>query len=276
MKTSMQLNALIRNLSAELNVESEIILRNYMLERLLERVALSEYSENFILKGGLLIASMVGLGTRSTMDMDATILGQSLTESQTKSIFLEIINIEIDDNVTFVFRKIEEIREGTEYPGYRISFDARLDQTRQVLKIDITTGDVITPREIDYQYKLMFEDRTIRVLAFNLETVLSEKLEGILVRGITNTRMRDFYDLYILTAVKGDSIDRNVLAKALKNTADKRGSSFVLENINEIVETIEVNTAMSKLWGQYQKNYNYAKDITWELAVGALKDLVTI
>lgn len=273
MKTSMQLNALIRNLSREKNVGAEIILRNYMMERLLERIALSCHKERFILKGGMLIAAMVGLDTRTTMDLDATIRGQDLTQTQIADLFREIICLDIDDNVAFTFRKIEEIREASEYPGYRVSCEACLDNTRQMLKIDITTGDFITPREIEYQFKLMFEDRTISILAYNLETVLAEKIEGILVRGVTNTRMRDFYDVYILTATQSHNISRDVFNKALQNTAKQRGSLPALTKAKETIRTIEGSTSMSELWRQYQKNYTYAEDITWAMAVKAVKAL---
>jgi predicted nucleotidyltransferase component of viral defense system len=209
-KTSLQLNALVRNLAKEKNVGAEIILRNYMLERLLERIALSAYKTNFVLKGGMLIAAMVGLDTRTTMDLDATISGQNLTEAQITEVFKEIISIQVDDNVAFAFKKITEIREEAEYPGYRVSFEARLDNTRQTLKVDITTGDTITPSKIEYQFNLMFEDRAISIFSYNLETVLAEKIESILVRGTTNTRMRDFYDVYILTTMLSDNIDLKI------------------------------------------------------------------
>jgi len=272
-KTSMQLNALVRNLAKEKNVGAEIILRNYMLERLLERIALSEYKENFILKGGMLIAAMVGLDARTTMDLDATIRGQNLTETQIIELFRNILSVNINDDVTFTFKKIEEIREETEYPGYRVSFEARLDNTRQTLKVDITTGDSITPREIEYQFKLMFEDRTLHILAYNLETVLAEKMEGILVRGITNTRMRDFYDVYILTATQSHNINRDIFDSALRNTAEQRGSLFVLSKMGEIISTIESSAVMRELWGQYQKNYSYVDDVTWEMTLSAVKAL---
>jgi predicted nucleotidyltransferase component of viral defense system len=267
----MQLNALVRNLAKEKNVGAEIILRNYMLERLLERIALSDYKTNFILKGGMLIAAMVGLDTRTTMDLDATIRGQNLTETQIAALFKEIISVQVDDNVIFEFKSITEIRGESEYPGYRVSFEARLDNTRQTLKVDITTGDAITPREIEYQLSLMFEDRAISVLAYNLETVLAEKMEGILVRGTTNTRMRDFYDVYILTTLQRGNFDLSVYAKALHNTAEKRGSAFVLPHAAEIIGNVAASPAVQELWRQYQKNYSYAKDVSWQMATDAAK-----
>jgi len=269
----MQLSALVRNLAREKNVGAEIILRNYMQERLLERISLSEYRDNFILKGGVLIAAMVGLDTRTTMDLDATIRGQNLTEPQIARLFQDILSVKLDDNVTLTFKKIEEIREEAEYPGYRVSIEARLDKTRQTLKVDITTGDTITPREIEYPFRLMFEDKTIGILAYNLETVLAEKLESVLVRGVTNTRMRDFYDIFILTTTHGSNIDKAVFRKALSNTVERRGSTAVLPKASNIIGVIEGNIVMSGLWRQYQKNYSYASGVTWEMAVGAVRAL---
>lgn len=155
MKTSTQLKALVRNLSTAKNVEAEIILRNFMLERFLERISVSKYKDNFILKGGMLIAAMVGIDTRTTMDMDATIKGQNLTEAEITDIIKDILNTEVDDNVIFAFRGIEEIREEADYPGYRVSIDAVLDKTRQTIKVDITTGDSVTPREIEYNFQFV-------------------------------------------------------------------------------------------------------------------------
>ncbi len=273
MKTSMQLNALVRNLAKEKNVGAEIVLRNYMLERLLERIALSEYKNNFILKGGMLIAAMVGLDTRTTMDLDATLRGQNLSEAQISELFRDILNVSIDDSVTFIFKKIENIREEAEYPGYRVSFEARLDNTRQTLKVDITTGDKITPREIEYQFRLMFENRTIRVLAYNLETVLAEKIESILVRGVTNTRMRDFYDVYILTRTQNRNIDKTLFREALHNTAEKRSSLPTLAKMKAVISTVEANEGLRQLWTQYQKNYHYANDVAWGMTIDAVKEL---
>jgi len=181
MKTSNQLKALVRNLSRKVNVEAEVILRNFMLERLLERIAASKYRNRFILKGGMLIAAMVGIATRSTMDMDITIKEQSLRESEIVSIVTDILGVPVDDGVIFTFKSVEEIREEADYPGYRVSIEAILDKTRQVLKLDITTGDAVTPRAVGYDFKLMFEDRAITLLAYNLEKVAL--LAFVLLRG---------------------------------------------------------------------------------------------
>jgi hypothetical protein len=252
------------------NVEAEVILRNFMLERLLERVAVSKYRHSFILKGGMLIAAMVGIDTRTTMDLDATIKGQILTEPEVAAIVQDILNVHVDDSVIFTLRGIEEIREEADYPGYRISIEAVLDKTRQTLKMDITTGDFVTPREIEYSFKL-FEDRTISIMAYNLETVLAEKFETVITRGVANTRMRDFYDIYILTTTQ--VIDDTIFRAALKKTVEKRNTVRQMADPDKVVQTVATSTIMTDLWQRYQKKYSYAADITWEMATHALKDL---
>ena len=269
MKTSTQLKTLIRNLSKEKKVEAEIILRNFMLERFLERISVSKYKDNFILKGGMLIAAMVGIDTRSTMDLDATIKGQSLSESEIVSILRDIIDIFIDDGVVFNYRDIEEIREEADYPGYRVYIGAVLDKTRQTLKIDITTGDFVTPKEIEYNFKLLFEDRSINILAYNIETVLAEKFETAITRGVTNSRMRDFYDIYILTKMQDINLD--IFREALKKTVEKRQTVQQMSGITDVINNIFADAVMIDLWSKYQNKYSYAADITWEMAINAVK-----
>lgn len=260
MKTSTQLKALVRNLAREKHVEAEIILRNYMLERLLERIAISKYKDRFILKGGMLIAAVVGIDARTTMDLDATINIQISSEAEVVAIIKDIINIPIDDNVLLSFRDIEEIREEADYPGYRISIEAVLDRTRQMLKVDITTGDFVTPREVEYSFKLMFEDRAINIMAYNLETVLAEKFETIITRSVANTRMRDFYDIYILTATQ--SFDTDTFRAALNTTVEKRHTSEQMAHSKDVIQTILGDEALMNLWARYQKRYIYAADIS--------------
>jgi predicted nucleotidyltransferase component of viral defense system len=270
-KTSTQLKALVRNLSKSKNVEAEIILRNYMLERLLERIAASKYRNNFILKGGMLIAAMVGIDTRTTMDLDATIKGQTLTEPEISAIIGDILSVPVDDSVVFTLRGIEEIWKEADYPGYRLSIEAVLDKTRQTLKVDITTGDFVTPREIEYSFKLMFENRIISIMAYNLETVLAEKFETVITRGVTNTRMRDFYDIYILTTTQ--TVDADTFRAALKKTVEKRGTVRQMVDPMGIIRTVAADAIMTDLWQRYQKKYSYATDVTWEMAIDALTGL---
>ena len=243
-----------------------------MLERFLERISFSEYKSNFILKGGILISAMVGIDSRSTLDLDATIKGQFLTEDETARIIKDILEVQIDDNVIFIFKGIEAIREDIDYPGYRISIDATFEKTRQGLKIDITTGDVITPQEVEYSYPLMFENRNINILAYNLETILAEKLETIIARGITNTRMKDFYDIYILTNTK--ELDEGTFRIALKKTMESRQTFNQIGDTFTIMEKISSNSIMIDQWNRYQNKYNYAADITWKKVISALYELI--
>lgn len=272
MKTSTQLKALIRNLSQKSNVEAEILLRNFMLERFLERVSISTYKHSFILKGGMLIAAMVGTDARATMDMDVTIKGQTLSDYKIAAIIEDIIQIQIDDGVIFSFHSIEEIIEDAEYPGYRVSIGAIFDKTRQTLKIDITTGDLITPREIKYDFKLMFEDRSIGIMAYNLETVLAEKLETIITRGVTNTRMRDYYDVYILTNTQ--PIDTRTFKTALKRTAERcHTTEQVTGGVKDTIDIIMKDSVMVNQWQKYQNKYFYAVDISWGMVISAVEAL---
>ena len=272
MKTSTQLKALVRNLSKAKNVEAEIVLRNFMLERFLERVSLSKYKNSFILKGGMLIAAIVGIDARTTMDMDATIKSKAVTYLEVSSFIEQILQAPIDDGVSLSLRDIEEIREEADYPGYRVSIEAVLDKTRQILKVDITTGDIVTPREIEYRFRLMFEDRDISIWAYNLETVLAEKFETIITRGVATSRMRDFYDIFILTTTQ--TYDIEVFQRALENTVKKRGTTEQMRIVNTIIQTIADSSLLIELWQRYQKKFTYAADVSWEMAMGALKQLV--
>jgi len=272
--TATQLKALIRNVSKDKKVNAQILLRNYMLERLLERISVSKYKNNFILKGGMLIAAMVGIDTRSTMDMDATIKGVPVSKETIKLIFDEILDVEIDDGVTMIIKSIDDIRDEADYAGFRVSLDTNFDEVKQNLKIDITTGDAITPCEVEYKFNLMFEDRIIEILAYNLETVIAEKLETIISRGTTNTRMRDFYDIYILTKLQSNNINNKLLAEALNGTASKRGTFALFEHKSLIIFEIRTGSIMQNLWKRYMKKYAYAEAITWDDVMSAVEALL--
>ena len=264
MKNVMQLKAIIKNLAKEKHISAQLVMQNFMLERLLERISVSKYQQNFILKGGFLIAAMVGLDTRATMDMDATIKGLPVNEQTIREMFGEICRIELDDDVSFSFRSIGEIREGDEYTGYRVSLLANYPPMAVPLKLDITTGDRITPKEIEYRFKLLLENRSILVLAYNLETIMAEKLETVISRGDQNTRPRDYYDIYILTKLQYSNINIERLKKALSATTEKRGSSIVVKDYRRIMNTVENSDIMQRQWNDYQKDFDYATDILFK------------
>lgn len=264
MKNAMQLKAIIKNLAKEKHISAQLVMQNFMLERLLERISVSKYQQNFILKGGFLIAAMVGLDTRATMDMDATIKGLPVNEQTVRNMFEEICKVELDDDVTFSFRSIGEIREGDEYTGYRVALSANYPPMAVPLKLDITTGDKITPKEIEYKFKLLLEDRSISVLAYNLETILAEKLETVISRGDQNTRSRDYYDIYILTKLQYSNIEPKELRDALNSTAQKRGSVEVIKDYRKVMDTVRNSEVMKRQWENYRKDFEYAEGIAFE------------
>lgn len=271
--TSTQLKALVRNKSHGDNAKSMTLIRNFVMERFLERMSLSKYSDNLILKGGLLIASMVGLDNRATMDIDTTIRNYNLSLKATTKMIEDIITTPLDDGTQFAVKSIENIMDEAEYPGIRFKLEAVLDTMKTPLKIDISTDDVITPKEVNYEYKLMFEERSIPLLAYNLETVLAEKIETIISRGTLNTRMRDYYDLMILNIVKSDAINYSDLAKALEATSRKRKSYELLSTPKHIWEQIKSDAGLIEQWGIYQRKYDYAADYNWEDAVKSIEQL---
>ena len=272
-KTAKQLKDLIRNLSKKKSADAQILMRNYMMERFLERISVSQYHDKFILKGGMLVAAMVGLDARSTMDIDATIKGADVNVETMENIIVDIVSIPLEDGVTFCIKQISEIMDEAEYPGVRVSMETEFDGVKTPLKIDISTGDVITPKEIQYSFKLMLEERSIMVWAYNLETVMAEKLETVISRNITNTRMRDFYDIYILLQLYGNTLNIKVLGEALQATAEKRKTEYHLKNAQEILDEVQNDFNMEKLWKVYQKKFSYATDISWEMVMESAREL---
>jgi len=267
--SAMQLKGWIKNKSKETGTHTNEILQNYMLERFLERLSLSPYRENMILKGGFLIAAMVGVDRRSTMDMDTTVKGLPISREGIEGILREIISADVDDGVSFEIKDIKNIHDISEYDDYRVSLLATFHTLRVSMSVDITTGDSIIPREVEYRYKLMFEDRTIPVMAYNLNTILAEKIETILVRSVGNTRGRDFYDTYLLLSAYRDALTRTELLHAIKVKAEERGSVPAIENKEKILGDIAASPDIAKIWDNYKKRYHYAKGI-------ALPDILSL
>ena len=271
--TARQLKDLIRSLSKKKSADAQILMRNYMIERFLERISLSDYKDRFILKGGMLVAAMVGLDAHSTRDLDATVKGANVSVEDVENIISSILSVPMEDGVEFQVKRLLEIMEEAEYPGVRVSMETTFDGVRTPLKIDISTGDVITPREVRYSFKLMLEDRSIEVWAYNLETVLAEKLETVISRNVTNTRMRDFYDIHILQQLHGESLSASVLRDALAATATKRGTLEQMKDAAAVFDEVEESPVMAKLWQSYQKNYSYAADLSWHTVMDSVRVL---
>ena len=267
----MSFKAIINNMAKENNVAAQSVLQTYMLERLLERISISKYKDNFILKGGMLISAMLGIDSRTTMDMDTTIKGFPFTKDIITNIIDEICNIEIDDNVTLKINKVELIREDDDYGGYRITFEAKYNNEMPVImKIDITTGDKITYKEIEYSFTLMLEDRKIQIWSYNVETIIAEKFEAIVKRGVLSTRIRDYYDVYMLINTQNKIIDKKTLKDAITLTAQHRGTSEIIKDWKKIVEKIANDSKMRQQWKRYQKDNFYAEEIEYNDLINAI------
>jgi len=214
---------------------------------------------------------MVGLDVRSTIDMDATIKGWPVTAETVEKMFRSILSVDIDDGVEMTIKYIEDIREESDYAGVRVSIETVFDKIVQTLKVDVTTGEHITPKEVNYSFQLMFEERNINVMAYNLETVLAEKLETVIARSTANSRMRDFYDIYILSKSQRDNIDNDLLKEAIKATTNKRGTTGLLSEAENIIGQIEKSDIMKDMWKRYQMKFNYASGIEWDEVIIIVK-----
>ena len=274
MTKAMQLKARIKNLATARNIPAQAVLQNYMLERLLERISISRYKDKFVLKGGLLITSLVGIQSRTTMDMDATVMGFPLAEGKLESTLAEICAIPIDDEVTFTLNGVAPIRDDDEYGGFRAALSARYETINTPLKIDITTGDVITPGAVRYTFHSSFDDKAIEVWAYNVETILAEKVETILRRSVLNTRPRDFYDVYLLSRTQGVAINHETFQNALRATSQKRMSLTQLENRDSILESIFNDATMRQRWERYARDNYYARQIRFEDVLDSVRNLL--
>lgn len=261
MKTSEQVKGAIRNISKKTGVNPNSLLQMCLFEGVLEKLSKSNYSENFILKGGLLISSFIGIDMRSTMDMDTTIKGIPVNEKTISKILKEILEIEIDADIDYKLIKLTPIRQKNVYEDFCASISCTFGKINAVLNIDITTGDVITPREMRYFYSKILEPGTIPIMTYTIESVIAEKFETISSRNITTTRARDFYDLYMLYHLYKDKINEDILRKAIKRTSEHRGSVKSVSQYKEVVDLFKISGTTKNLWEKYIKSNPYAKDI---------------
>lgn len=271
MKTPEQLKGAIRNMAAKKKLRPQEVLQMFLFERVLERLAVSPYRNNFILKGGLLISSMIGIDERTTIDMDTTVRGIRMEEPEIISIIREILSSDVDDGIDFVFRKIEPIREDDTYRNFRVHIDARYGRINSPMKIDITTGDEITPAAIQHNYPFLFEDKTVPVMAYTLETILAEKYETIIRRNIGTTRARDFYDLHMLYRERETEIRADILRLAVAHTAKKRGSARALADWEEIIQDIREEPALASLWHNYAADNPYIGKLQFSETVNTVE-----
>lgn len=271
--TPEQIKGRIKSVAKQNNADARTLMRIYMMERFLERLAQSEYRDNFIIKGGILVTAMIGVAHRSTMDIDTSMKNLNLSADDALRVVNQVKDIDLDDGVSFDVKDVSNIMDEMEYPGIRVTMNANVGRLITPLKIDISTGDVITPRAIEFNYDLLLEDRSISLWSYNLETILAEKLQTVLARGILNTRMRDFYDIRMLLDTYEDKVNKAVLKDAFAATCKKRGTDHLQEQAEEIIKIIEADEQLQVLWRAYQKKYSYAAEIDYASVISGVRKL---
>lgn len=272
--TPEQIKGRIKSVAKQNNADARTLMRIYMMERFLERLAQSEYRDNFIIKGGILVTAMIGVAHRSTMDIDTSMKNLNLSAEDALQVVNQVKDIDLDDGVSFDVKDVSNIMDEMEYPGIRVTMNANVGRLITPLKIDISTGDVITPRAIEFNYDLLLEDRSISLWSYNLETILAEKLQTVLARGILNTRMRDFYDIRMLLDTYEDKVNKVVLKDAFAATCNKRGTDHLQEQAEEIIKIIEADEQLQVLWRAYQKKYSYAAEIDYASVINGVRKLM--
>lgn len=272
--TPEQIKGRIKSVAKQNNADARTLMRIYMMKRFLERLAQSEYRDNFIIKGGILVTAMIGVAHRSTMDIDTSMKNLNLSAEDALRVVNQVKDIDLDDGVSFDVKDVSNIMDEMEYPGIRVTMNANVGKLITPLKIDISTGDVITPRAIEFNYDLLLEDRSISLWSYNLETILAEKLQTVLARGILNTRMRDFYDIRMLLDTYEDKVNKAVLKDAFAATCKKRGTDHLQEQAEDIIKIIDADEQLQVLWRAYQKKYSYAAEIDYASVISGVRKLM--
>lgn len=271
MKNAMQLKAHVNNMAKEAGIPTQALMQSYLLERLLERLSRSTWRDNIVIKGGVLISSLVGVSSRTTMDLDTTIRGFALTHDSAEKVFRDIMAVKVDDDWEFELDRIEDIRETDDYPGIRVHLKGSYPPMLVPLTVDVTTGDRITPDAVEYSYPLLFGEGEISLMAYPIETVLAEKLETVVSRGVANTRLRDFYDIYVLLGVKRNEINMEILRNALASTCEKRSSQAAIARWADTLDDVAGDAAMLEQWAKYVRKNPYAKGIALQDCCKAAK-----
>ncbi len=276
MKTPEQLKGTIRSMAAKKNLRAQEILQMFLFERVLERLANSAYKNNFILKGGLLISSMIGIGERTTMDMDTTVRGIQMEEDEIVKAVKEILAVDVGDGIVFEYQGIEPIREDDAYNNFRVHLRAKYGKIDSPMKIDVTTGDVITPAAIQYDFPMLFDDKSVPVMAYTLETILAEKYETIIRRNIGTTRARDYYDLHTLYRSRKDEVRLDVLKAAVLHTAQKRDSVQDIEDWHDIIKDIREEPQMYLLWDNYVAENKYIRELEFHIVLDTVEEVAKL
>lgn len=270
-KNANSLKDRAKNLAKENDISIQQVLQNFIFERLLERLSKSIYKENFVIKGGLLLSSIMGINLRTTMDIDTNIIGINLDKEELLKIFNEILNINVWDNIIFEIEKVEDIKQYEYYGGYKFRIIGMYENIKIKFHIDVSTGDVITPRAINYKYKKLFDNSYIDILSYNQETIIAEKLQSILERKIMNSRMKDYYDLYFLVNYRWHEVNKEILVEAIIKTFITRNSIIELKNMPQTIELIKHNQFLNKLWIDYANKHSYSKKVSFRNTIEAIE-----
>ena len=270
-KNKDSLKAKVYNLAKQTNIPNKYLIQNFMFEALLKRISKSKYKDKFIIKGGLLLSSIFGVNLRSTMDLDTTIKGLPLNRETITKVINEIISIDVEDNIKLEIENVKDIREEELYSGFEVNLKAEFDGLKTNLMIDITTGDVITYKEVEFKYSTIFDNETINIMTYNYETIIAEKFESIISRNIDNTRMKDYYDLYMFVNLKWNDINKDTLKNAIFNTSKACETLDYINNASKYIELINDDSRLKSLWNSYQNNYEYAKEIEFVDTINAIK-----
>ncbi|MDO5123092.1 MAG: nucleotidyl transferase AbiEii/AbiGii toxin family protein [Eubacteriales bacterium] len=276
MKTPEQLKGTIRSMAAKKNLRAQEILQMFLFERVLERLANSAYKNNFILKGGLLISSMIGIGERTTMDMDTTVRGIQMEEDEIVKAIQEILAVDVNDGIVFEYQSIEPIREDDAYNNFRVHLRAKYGKIDSPMKIDVTTGDVITPAAIQYDFPMLFDEKSVPVMAYTLETILAEKYETIIRRNIGTTRARDYYDLHTLYRSRQNEVRPDVLKAAVLHTAQKRDSVQDMNDWKDILKDIREEPQMVLLWNNYVAENKYIGELDFHIVLDTVEEVAKL
>lgn len=273
---SDKLNSIIKSRAKGSNDISLHLHQMFFFEHVLMRLEKSKYRDNIILKGGVLLSSIIGSDMRTTKDIDATLRSFPLNEQSIRKIFEEILSIDINDNVKFKIENIKDIRLEDEYGGYRINVFGEFDNLKTHFFIEITTGDLITPREIRYKYNSIFGDKRINIMAYTIETIVAEKFESIISKNITTTRAKDFYDIYIIMNNYINDLNKNTLIKAIERTFKHRNTNYDIKYIYEVFEVIKDSVILKELFNNYSKKLNYAKNVKYSDTINAIQEIINI
>ena len=273
---SDKLNSIIKKRAKGSNDMSLHLHQMFFFEHVLMRLAVSKYKDNVILKGGVLLSSIIGNDMRTTKDIDATLKSIPLNINTIEKIFNEILSIELNDGVKFKIESIKDIRLEDAYGGFRINVFATFDKLKTNFFIEVTTGDIITPREINYKYKSLFEDETINIMTYTVETIISEKFESIISKNIHTTISKDFYDLYMLMIKNKDKINKENLIKAIENTFKHRNTNFNIDYLKEVFDIIKDSKILENNFNDYRKKLNYVKNINYEDTINAIKMVIAM